>query len=135
FCVNLPAGRAAASGAMLAELLYRLITAGFYGAITQVFSDVEPEWAASLAVALFVPAVSHTIELTIHRARGTPRLASSLIASIAFTIISTLFNRYAMRRGALVVGKDAAPVADDLRRMPRLIAGFLGFAPLAKQEN
>jgi hypothetical protein len=35
-----------------------------------------------------------------------------------------------MRRGALVVGEKAASMAEDLRAMPRVIAGFLAAGPM-----
>jgi hypothetical protein len=41
-----------------------------------------------------------------------------------------LFNLYAMRRGALVVGAEAPSIGADLRRVPRLIAGFIAAGPL-----
>jgi hypothetical protein len=130
-CANLTAGWRAATGAMLAEFLYRAVTAGFYGAITQAFRDAEPAWAAAVCAVVLVPAVSHSLELTLHLLRGTPRILTSLIASICFTIVSTLFNWYAMRRGALVVGDDGRSVRDDLKRMPRLIADAVAAGPLA----
>jgi hypothetical protein len=126
FCVNLPAGRQAAFGAMLAEFLYRGVTAGFYGAITQAFGEAEPAWAAGLMVMILLPVASHSVELCVHLLRGTPRIVGSLIASVSFTAVSTLFNLYAMRRGALVVGSNAGSVGDDLRRLPGMIVGFVG---------
>ena len=77
-----------------------------------------------------VPAVSHSIELTIHVLRGTPKILTSVIASVCFTAVSTLFNLYAMRRGALVVGAGSDSVGGDLKRVPRLIGGFLAAAPM-----
>src|SRR5215813_7268423 len=62
---NLAAGWQAASGAMVAEFLYRGISAGFYGAITQVFGKAEPYWAAGAVAMIIVPLVSHSIELGI----------------------------------------------------------------------
>jgi hypothetical protein len=49
---------------------------------------------------------------------------------MSFTVVSTLFNFYAMRRGALAVGRDTPSMLDDLRAMPRLITGFLAAVPL-----
>ena len=126
FCVNLPAGRRAALGAMLAEFLYRGVTAGFYGAITQAFGEADPAWTAGLIVMFLLPLVSHSVELCVHLLRGTPNIFGSVAASVAFTALSTLFNLYAMRRGALVVGSGASSVGEDLRRMPGLIVGFVG---------
>jgi hypothetical protein len=125
FAANLAAGWHAAAGAMLAEFVYRSLTAGFYGALTQAFRRAEPAWAAGTVVMILLPLVSHSIELTVHLLRGTPKILTSLLASVLFTGISTLFNLYAMRRGALLVGADAGSVGADLRRMPRLIGGFV----------
>jgi hypothetical protein len=130
FATNLGAGLAAATGAMEAEFFYRALTAGFYGALTQAFRSAEPAWAACAVVMIALPLASHSIELAVHLLRGTPRILESLTASACFTAISTLFNLYAMRRGALVVGAGAGTVGSDLRRMPRLIGGFIAAGPL-----
>jgi hypothetical protein len=130
-CANLTAGWRAASGAMLAEFLYRGCSAGFYGAITQALREAKPAWAANATAMIALPLVSHAIELTIHLARGTPKIKTSFIASVCFTALSTLFNLYAMRRGALVVGEGSDTVKGDLKRVPRLIGGFLAAGPVA----
>jgi hypothetical protein len=130
-CANLTAGWRAATGAMFAEFLYRGFSAGFYGAITQGLREAEPAWAANAAAMIVLPLISHTIELSIHIARGTPRIKTSFIASVCFTALSTLFNLYAMRRGALVVGDGSDTVKGDLKRVPRLIGGFLAAGPVA----
>lgn len=129
---NLTAGWKAATGAMLAEFLYRAACSGFYGAITQAFSRVKPGWTAALTTAFLLPLVSHSIELGVHLLCGTPNITLSLIASIGFTLLSTLFNLYAMQRGALVVGAGSGSISSDLRRMPRLLSGFFvsGFVPV-----
>jgi len=129
FTVNLKAGWRAAVGAMLAEFAWRTATSGGWGAVTQMLRKVKPEWQAVLGAMLFVPAVSHSIEFTIHYTRGTPMLARSIITSICFTQISNLFNLYAMHKGALIVGADARPLGEDMRRVPSLIGGFLLVLP------
>jgi hypothetical protein len=129
---NLSAGWRAASGAMVAEFVFRAITSGFYGSLTQAFRTAEPAWMAAISVLILLPVVSHSLELALHLARGTPKIISSMVASVVFTEISTLFNLYAMRRGALVVGEEeASSMSDDLRRVPGLIAGFVASGPLA----
>ena len=122
---NLTAGWKSATAAMLAEFVYRAATAGFYGAITQAFRKAEPAWAGRLAAIVLLPGVSHLLESGVHVLRGTPHIITSVIASVCFTIISTLFNLYAMQRGALVVGAEARSLKSDLQRMPELIGGFL----------
>ncbi|HME05581.1 MAG TPA: hypothetical protein VKG25_00970 [Bryobacteraceae bacterium] len=132
FFANLAAGWQAASGAMLAEFVYRAISAGFYGSLTQAFRNAQPAWAASLSALVVVPLVSHSIELAIHLLRHTPKIKTSIISSIVFTLISTLFNVYAMRRGVLVCGRNQGQtILEDLKQVPRLIAGFVSCGPLA----
>ena len=130
FC-NMTAGLHAAEGAMLAEFVYRGLTSGFYGALTQAFRTVEPVWQASVTVLVMLPLASHSIEFIVHVMRHTPHLRTSIISSVCFTCVSTLFNLYAMRRGVLVTGAGAGSVASDMRRIPGLIAGFVAAGPVA----
>src|ERR1700733_2303578 len=102
---NLRSGWRAAAGAMLAEWLFRAATSGFYGAITQTLGEVEPEWPGVGSAMVILPVVSHSLEFLLHWLRHTPHLKASLISSITFTVFSTLFNLYAMRRGTMVVGR------------------------------
>lgn len=127
---NLTFGWRAAAGAMLAEWLYRALTSGFYGAITQRLGETEPAWQGATAAIVLLPLCSHSLELLVHWLRRTPGLKTSLIASVSFTVVSTLFNFYAMRKGAMVVGRNCPSLAHDIRAMPRLIGGFLAVFPL-----
>ncbi len=131
FFVTLRAGWRAAVGAFLVELSYRGLTSGFYGALTQAFRSAEPAWGAALTVMFLLPLSSHAIEFLVHSLRHTPHLAANIISSVCFTIISTLFNWYAMRKGSLIVGREGQTVAKDLCSMPRLIVSFLAAGPLA----
>jgi hypothetical protein len=125
FAVNAGAGLDAALSAMYTEFVYRSLTAGFYGAITQQFRKAEPRWLASILVGAGIPLVSHSIELTVHWLRGTPHLRASIGASVAFTIVSTVFNLHAMREGVLVVGEGGGSLLADLRSLPRVIFTFV----------
>jgi hypothetical protein len=130
FFANLAAGWRAALGAMSVELLYRGISAGFFGALTQSFRQAEPAWLAATAAMVLLPLGSHSLELAVHWARGTPKLAASMISSVIFTVLSTLFHLYAMRRGVLIVGSGSRSMAADFRAMPRIVGGFLAVVPL-----
>jgi hypothetical protein len=129
FFANLAAGLPAAMAAMSTELIFRGITSGFYGALTEGFSDAEPAWAAGLAAMVVLPLTGHSMELAVHWLRGTRNLAPSLTASVVFTALSTLFNLYAMKRGALIVGAGCESLVEDLQRMPRLVRDFILLAP------
>jgi hypothetical protein len=80
---------------------------------------------------LAIPLLQHSIELGIHTLRGTPKLLHSMVASVIFTAISTLFNLYAMRRGVLIVGEGAGSAWSDLRALPATFAGFIAAGPVA----
>lgn len=127
---NLSAGWEAARGAMLAEFVYRALTAGFYGALSQQFGRIEPHWQGTIGAMAFVPALGHLVEFCIHSLRGTPNLGRSIAASVSFSVLSVLFNLYIMRHGAMIVGGEKArPFGEDMRRIPRLILGFVLVGP------
>jgi hypothetical protein len=133
FAVNATAGYDAATAAMLTELCFRFATSGFYGALTQAFRRVEPPWAGTVGAMLLLPVLAHSLEFVVHSWRGTPELAASMAASIAFTMLSTAFNLFAMRRGALVVGAGTGTLLADLRVMPKLVVLFV--TSLARRGN
>jgi hypothetical protein len=124
FVANLSAGPDAAQAAFVTELAYRGVTAGFYGALTQAFRDARPAWAGMVAAMILLPGVSHLLEFVIHWFRGTPNLTESLVLSVALTALSTSFNLFAMRRGALTVGGGSSPLLRDLRQLPMLLCAF-----------
>jgi hypothetical protein len=125
FVVNLPAGRSAATAALATEVAYRAATSGFHAALTQAIGRAEPAWAATLAAMAVLPLVGHGGEFLVHWWRGTPRLGQSVVASVAFTMVSTAFHVFAMRRGVLVVDDRRRPFLDDLRRLPGLVLDFV----------
>jgi hypothetical protein len=129
-CANLTAGWRAAVGAMLAEWAFRAATSGFYGTITQALGETEPEWQGAIGAIVLLPMCSHSLEFLLHWLRHTPNLKTSIVSSLSFTVVSTLFNFYAMRRGSMVVGDRGASISEDLRGLPRVIAGFLAVVPL-----
>lgn len=126
FClVNLTAGVDAALAAMTTEFFFRFATSGFYGAITQAFRRVEPARAGAAAAIIVLPLVAHSLEFVVHWLRGTAVLGPSILASVLFTIVSTMFNLFAMRHGALIVGRERRSLLSDLAEMPRLIVMFV----------
>lgn len=125
FGTNLTAGWNAAVAAMLTELVYRSATAGFYGALTQTFRRVEPAWRASLAVLVVLPFANHVFEFLVHWMRGTEKLFLSAGVSVAFTVLSSLFNFFVMRRGLMVVGQESQTLLADMAQMPKAIAVFV----------
>jgi hypothetical protein len=125
FVANLVSGPEAAIAAMTTEFLFRFATAGLYGALTQAFRHAQPERTATIAVMFLLPLIGHGAEFLLHWSQGTPQLAASMTASVGFTVVSTAFNLFAMRRGALIVGAGSSSLWDDLMRLPALFAAFL----------
>ena len=91
----------------------------------QNFRRAEPRWQASIAAGVGIPIFSHAIEFAIHSLRGTPNLRANILASVCFTVISTLFNLHAMREGVLVVGESGESIASDMRSLPKTIFTFV----------
>jgi hypothetical protein len=131
FFTNLVAGWHAAVGALLAELALRAATSGFYGAITEAFSEARPAWAAMAAAMVVLPLLNHSLEFLVHWLRGTPKLGLSMTASVIFTAISTSFNLYVMRHGVLTVGKRSKSLHEDLALLFPLLGRFLLVGPRA----
>jgi hypothetical protein len=131
FFTNLVAGWRAAVGALLAELALRAATSGFYGAITEAFSEARPAWAATAAALIVLPLANHSLEFLVHWLRGTPKLGMSITASVIFTALSTSFNLYVMRHGVLTVGGRSKSLREDLALLLPLLGQFLLAGPRA----
>jgi hypothetical protein len=124
FATNLADGTRAATRATLVEFVLLVPLVGILAAVTQAFRGAEPGWAAALVVTAFLPTIAQAIEFVVHWIAGTPELGTSMVASVALSIISTAFSLYAMRRGVMVVGSDARSLANDVKNLPRLFFDF-----------
>ena len=125
FAANLGAGRSAAVAAATTEVVFRLATSGFYGSLTAALRRAEPAWQGMGAAMVLLPLVGHSLEGLVHWARGTAHLATSIAVSVLFTMVSTSFNVFVMRRGALLVGRESHSLTHDLSRMPALLVLFV----------
>ncbi|HUA00118.1 MAG TPA: hypothetical protein VMB02_07295 [Candidatus Aquilonibacter sp.] len=120
-----------AISAILIECIFCAITAGFYGAFVQSLRDAEPQWLTIFFLTLVIPSIFQAFEFLLHTLHGTPHLRIAEFVSIGVSAISALFNWYAMRRGALLVGGEGGSFGSDLRRLPGLILAFVIFGPRA----
>ena len=125
FCVNVSAGFDEGLKAFASELAFRGVVSGALGSATQAFRTASPAATAMIVALILIPAVGHAAEYAAHRLAGTARLGESIAASVAFSMLSTAFNLFAMRRGALIVGAGRRSLGDDLVRVPALAAGFV----------
>jgi hypothetical protein len=130
--------------AVLVEIPFRILTTGVAGSLVQSFRKAKPIWLANTIVSIMLPAFSHTVEFAAHY--GQERYFSDVLAaskdgltrqrtfaiSVLFSVISVLFNLYAMRNGALLVGAGEATqsLRKDFKQMPRLISEFVIALPV-----
>lgn len=123
---HLKEGWRAALGAMSVEFAFRVVVSGASGSLVQAFHNAQPVWLATLCVMIMLPAFSHMIEFTLHTLNGDVNKGKAIIISITFSIISAIFNLFAMRRDALLV-KDAraGSLGEDLIKLPKIVGEFM----------
>ena len=126
-----------AVGAAGAQFAYRFLSAGIIGSLVQSFRRVEPAWKAMTMMMLMVPAISHLFEFLVQLAYGSlthtaGHTDEAILRSVCVSIISTLFNIFAMRRGILLVGADEDQKSfwNDIKAIPRIAFDFTAFIPL-----
>lgn len=121
-------GWRAALGAMSVEFAFRLVVSGASGSLVQSFHRAQPVWLSTLCVMFLLPAISTIIEFTVHTLNGDAKKGLAIMISIGFSILSAIFNLFAMRRNALLVkDKDQQSFARDIMKMPLIVFEFLFF--------
>jgi hypothetical protein len=115
--------------ALCVEIIFCVVTAGFYGAVVQSLKDAEPRWLTAILLAGAIPLIFQVLEYWMHWLRGTPHLHIAAIVSFFAAAIAALFNWYAMRRGTLLVGGEGTGFGRDLRRLPLLLLRFFAILP------
>ena len=125
-------GITVALGAMVAQMLFRIVFGGVNGSIIQSFSKVEPAWHAVLTVPIILATFSHLVEFVVQTIydeyTGVQGKGKAIAVSILISAISAIFNLFAMRRGALLVKDESEqPLWRDLKRMPWLAFEFISF--------
>jgi hypothetical protein len=121
---TLPAGAAAGGRAATVEFTFRVFVSGVLASATQRCARLPLGRRGIGAAVLAIAAAGHLAEFAVHRSAGTPRVTVAVAGSIAFTLVTTSFNLFAMRRGVLVTGAGCLSLLDDLRLMPRTVAAF-----------
>ena len=122
---SLRRGWQAAGSALLVESVFCALTAGFYGTVVQALREALPAWLTGLLITLVMPALFQALEYLMQRAHGTPHLRAAEIASVIASALSALFNWYAMRQGALLVGTEGKTLGGDVKRFPVLLYRFV----------
>ncbi|MDE0104711.1 MAG: hypothetical protein OXN89_20240 [Bryobacterales bacterium] len=132
FAVNATVGWDSAMRALVTELLYRAPMVGTFAAVSQSFRRVQPAWAAAGLIMVAIPVMAHLIEFTMHWWRGTARLAESVAASVAFSMLTVLTTYLLQRRGLMVVGADGKPFVADVLLAPQVLVEVFIAKPAAR---
>lgn len=119
-----------ATGAMLVQFAFRTFFGGINGAILQSFSKVTPVWHAFLTIPIVLAVLSHLAEFLIQSvydaATGSQGKGGAVLFSASVSVISAVFNLFAMRRGLLLVRDESSQsLGRDLKQMPMIALEFL----------
>ncbi|MDR3741664.1 MAG: hypothetical protein P4L40_21810 [Terracidiphilus sp.] len=112
------------------EIVYVSATAGLYAGLQQRALALRSQLLGNFLIVVGVPGVSQLLDWFTHRAVGSAAPPRAMIAVCIFSLISALFHLYVMRRGVFLTGRAGRSLADDFRRMPRMVLGFLLAAPM-----
>lgn len=130
--------------AVLVELFFRFITTGMSGAVVQSFRKAKPFWLANLIVSIMLPAFSHAVEFVTHYAQeryffdvfgasdNSVARQRAFAISVLFSVLSALFNLFAMKHGVLLVGagEETRSLKDDIKMLPRMVGEFTAYLPV-----
>src|SRR6187399_772502 len=130
--------------AVLVEMIFRFFTTGAAGAVVQSFRRATPVWLANVIVSISLPAFSHTVEYVTHYAQerylydifaaseNSVARQRTFAISVLFSVISALFNLFAMKHGVLLVGagKETKSFFSDIKRIPLMVGEFIGYLPV-----
>jgi hypothetical protein len=119
----------AMTGAVFAEALVCAFYAGCYAAVVQYIRNRRPVWLTAFIIAVLLPAFGQVIEYEVHAWRSTPHTILAVTISSILSILSSLFNWYAMKQGTLLVGSERSSLGTDLKRFPILLWRFLLLGP------
>jgi hypothetical protein len=123
-------GASAKLSVVLVEMAYVTLTSGVYAGMQQRALGLRSKALRGLTVVVWVPGLAQMLDWLIHRLAGASAPGKATLTVCVFACISALFHLHVMSRGTFLTGPQGRTLADDCRRMPRLIAEFAGM-PIA----
>jgi hypothetical protein len=114
------------------------------GSVVQSFRRASPAWLANVIVSISLPAFSHTVEYVTHFAQerylydifaaseNSVARQRAFAISVLFSVVSALFNLFAMKHGVLLVGagEETKSLFADIKRIPRMVGEFTAVLPV-----
>jgi hypothetical protein len=107
------------------ELGYVSFTGGLYAGLQQRALSFRSRLLGNLTIVVGVPGLAQALDWLTHRAAHAAAPAKAIVVLCVFSTISAIFHLHVMRRGAFITGSAGRTLADDFRRMPRLIVEFV----------
>jgi hypothetical protein len=107
------------------EAAYVLLTSGIFSAWQQQALDVKPRRLSWAIVVLVIPLGSLAADSALHIWLDHGNMRALGIGALIATLVSAMFHWHVMQNGAMLVGEKSRSLADDMKRMPRLIATFV----------
>lgn len=115
---------------VLVEMAYVTLTAGVYAGMQQRALGLRSRLLGNLTVVVAVPAFAQFFDWLAHCAVGAAVPSRAMLAVCIFAGVSALFHLHIMRSGVFLTGERGYSLAEDFRRIPRLVVGFV-LMPLA----
>jgi hypothetical protein len=118
---------------VLVEMVYVTLTAGIFAALQQRSLGIRSRFLGDMIVVVGVPSLAQILDWTAHRVTHAVAPGRAILIVCLYTLISALFHLHFMRNGVLLTGCGRS-LGNDVRRIPRLVAGFAStpFVYLAK---
>ena len=112
-------------GVIAVEMVYVTLTAGVYAGMQQRALSMSSRGFGNFVIVVGVPGLAQFLDWLTHRAVGPTAPTRAIVAASVFTLVSALFHLHVMRRGVFLTGNAGRSLADDFRRIPRLVFDFV----------
>lgn len=112
-------------GVIAVEMAYVTLTAGVYAGMQQRALALRSRLLGNFIISVGVPGLAQCLDWLVHRAVGPAAPARAIVAASIFTLLSALFHLHVMRSGVFLTGHAGRTLADDFRRIPRLVLRFI----------
>jgi hypothetical protein len=107
------------------EMAYVTLTSGLYAGMQQRALSLRSHFSGNLIIVAGVPGLAQFLDWLTHCAVGPAAPPRAIVAASIFTLVSALFHLHIMRRDVFLTGHTGRTLADDFRRMPRLVLDFV----------
>jgi hypothetical protein len=109
----------------LVEIVYVVLTSGFYSAMQQGLLAVRPLWLSRMGIVAGVPTLALAVDCLAHIAAGSASPKGVTLGVLVFSLISAAFHLHVMENGVMLTGSEGASFVSDMKAVPRLLLSFV----------